>query len=221
MANRQSVGAMLCITFLLAPVAEAKNVVFFLGDGMGISTITAARIFAGQTRGADGEEFDLAFDHFDNVALIKTYNTDAQVPDSAGTITAIMSGQKTRMGVVGVAANVARDDCAAALANPLPSLAELAEARGLKTGIVSTARITHATPAGSYAHAANRNWEDSASLPPEAKAAGCKDIAQQLLDTPHGDGPDVILGGGRALLPDSVVDPEHSKKLVSAMTDVI
>ena len=213
MANRQSVGVMLCITFLLAPVAEAKNVVFFLGDGMGISTITAARIFAGQTRGADGEEFDLAFDHFDNVALIKTYNTDAQVPDSAGTITAIMSGQKTRMGVVGVAANVARDDCAAALANPLPSLAELAEARGLKTGIVSTARITHATPAGSYAHAANRNWEDSASLPPEAKAAGCKDIAQQLLDTPYGDGPEVILGGGRAhFLPDSVVDPEHSKK---------
>ena len=213
MANRQSVGVMLCITLLLAPVAEAKNVVFFLGDGMGISTITAARIFAGQTRGTDGEEFDLAFDHFDNVALIKTYNTDAQVPDSAGTITAIMSGQKTRMGVVGVAANVARDDCAAALANPLPSLAELAEARGLKTGIVSTARITHATPAGSYAHAANRNWEDSASLPPEAKAAGCKDIAQQLLDTPYGDGPDVILGGGRAhFLPDSVVDPEHSKK---------
>ena len=100
MANRQSVGVMLCITLLLAPVAEAKNVVFFLGDGMGISTITAARIFAGQTRGADCEEFDLAFDHFDNVALIKTYNTDAQVPDSAGTITAIMSGQKTRMGVV-------------------------------------------------------------------------------------------------------------------------
>ena len=122
MANRQSVGVMLCITLLLAPVAEAKNVVFFLGDGMGISTITAARIFAGQTRGADGEEFDLAFDHFDNVALIKTYNTDAQVPDSAGTITAIMSGQKTRMGVVGVAANVARDDCAAALANPSRSI---------------------------------------------------------------------------------------------------
>ena len=68
MANRLSVGAILGITFLLAPVAEAKNVVFFLGDGMGISTITAARIFAGQTRGTDGEEFDLAFDHFDNVA---------------------------------------------------------------------------------------------------------------------------------------------------------
>ena len=213
MTNRLSAGVVFCITLLLAPSASAKNVVFFLGDGMGISTITAARIFAGQLQGANGEEFDLAFDRFDNVALIKTYNTDAQVPDSAGTITAIMAGQKTRIGVVGVAANVARDDCVAALDNPLPSIAELAEERGLRTGIVSTARITHATPAGSYAHSPNRNWEDSASLPAEAKAAGCTDIAQQLLDTPHGDGPDVILGGGRAhFLPDSMVDPEYSKK---------
>jgi alkaline phosphatase len=213
MTNRLSAGVVFCITLLLAPSASAKNVVFFLGDGMGISTITAARIFAGQLQGADGEEFDLAFDRFDNVALIKTYNTDAQVPDSAGTITAIMAGQKTRIGVVGIAANVARDDCVAALDNPLPSIAELAEERGLRTGIVSTARITHATPAGSYAHSPNRNWEDSASLPAEAKAAGCTDIAQQLLDTPHGDGPDVILGGGRAhFLPDSMVDPEYSKK---------
>ena len=80
----------------------AGNVVFFLGDGMGISTITAARIYAGQQLGKPGEEHDLAFDKFDNVALIKTYNVDAQVSDSAGTITAIMTGQKTRIGVVGV-----------------------------------------------------------------------------------------------------------------------
>ena len=52
---------------------EKKNVILFLGDGMGISTITAARIFAGQQAGLDGEEYDLAFDRFPNVALIKTY----------------------------------------------------------------------------------------------------------------------------------------------------
>ena len=65
----------------------AGNVVFFLGDGMGISTITTARIYAGQQL-ETGEALDLAFDKFDNVALIKTYNVDAQVSDSAGTITA-------------------------------------------------------------------------------------------------------------------------------------
>ena len=112
---------------------------------MGVSTITAARIYAGQQQGDPGEEYNLAFDHFDNVALVKTYNTDSQVPDSAGTITAIMSGQKTRIGVVGVDASVARDDCAAALKGSLPSIAELAEQGGLRTGVVSTARITHAT----------------------------------------------------------------------------
>lgn len=213
MANKLTGGVILSLGVLLAPIAAAKNVVFFLGDGMGISTITAARIFAGQQQGAQGEEFDLAFDRFDNVALIKTYNTDSQVPDSAGTISAIMTGEKTRIGVLNVDASVARDDCGAALKGQLPSLAELAEARGFKTGIVSTARVTHATPAGAYAHSPNRNWEDSASMPAEAKAAGCTDIAQQLLDTPHGDGPDVILGGGRAhFLPESVADPEYSKK---------
>ena len=105
-------------TFLLvlaSGASHAKNVIFFLGDGMGISTVTAARIFAGQTAGATGEEYDLAFDQFPHLALIKTYNTDAQVPDSAGTITAITTGEKTRIGVLGVNASVERDDCAAAL----------------------------------------------------------------------------------------------------------
>ena len=157
--NKLIVGVPISLALVLAPLAQAKNVVFFLGDGMGVSTITAARIFAGQQQGNSGEEYDLAFDRFDNVALIKTYNTDAQVPDSAGTITAIMTGQKTRIGVVGVDATVARDDCSASLNGGLPSVAELAEDAGLSTGVVSTARITHATPAGAYAHAPNRNWE--------------------------------------------------------------
>ena len=86
---------------------------------MGISTVTAARIFAGQAAGATGEEYDLAFDQFPHLALIKTYNTDAQVPDSAGTITAITTGEKTRIGVLGVNSNVERDDCAGALTNTL------------------------------------------------------------------------------------------------------
>ena len=69
-------------TFLMvfaSGASHAKNVIFFLGDGMGISTVTAARIFAGQTAGATGEEYDLAFDQFPHLALIKTYNTDAPV----------------------------------------------------------------------------------------------------------------------------------------------
>ena len=198
---------------LFNSASYAKNVIFFLGDGMGISTVTAARIFAGQAAGATGEEYDLAFDQFPHLALIKTYNTDAQVPDSAGTITAITTGEKTRIGVLGVNSSVERDDCAGALTNTLPTLAELAEQRGMSTGIVSTARITHATPAGAYAHSPNRNWESSASTPDEAEALGCRDIAAQLIAMSYGDGLDVIFGGGRReFMPIEADDPEYPSR---------
>ena len=204
---------LMCSLVLASGASHAKNVIFFLGDGMGISTVTAARIFAGQSAGATGEEYDLAFDRFPHLALIKTYNTNAQVPDSAGTITAITTGEKTRIGVLGVNGSVERDDCAAALTNTLPTLAELAEQKGMSTGIVSTARITHATPAGAYAHSPNRNWESSVSTPDQAEALGCKDIALQLVEMSHGDGLDVILGGGRReFLPIEADDPEYPSR---------
>ena len=171
---------------------KAKNVILFIGDGMGISTITAGRIYAGQKLGQSGEEYVLPFERFDNVALVKTYNTNAQVPDSAGTATAMHSGQKTRIGVLGVGSNAVRGDCSSALANPLPLMGEHAKERGLALGIVTTARLTHATPASVYARSADRNWEGY--IEDEAEAAkGCKDIAQQLVESDF----DVALGGGK------------------------
>jgi alkaline phosphatase len=207
---RSAVELLCLLTLLLAAPVQAKNVILFLGDGMGISTVTAARIYAGQITGATGEEYSLSFETFPNLALIKTYNSDAQVPDSAGTITALLTGEKTRIGVLGINSNVPRDDCVAALENTLPSIAEIAEDAGLATGIVSTARVTHATPAGLYAHTPNRNWEDSATTPVEAQTQGCRDIARQMIEMPNGDGLDVILGGGRAqFLPNDEDDPEY------------
>ncbi len=171
---------------------QAKNVILFIGDGMGISTITAARIYEGQKRGETGEENLLSFEHFDNVALVKTYNTDAQVPDSAGTATAMHSGQKTKIGVLGVGPGVTRGNCASALANPLPLLGEEVNERGLALGIVSTARMTHATPASVYARSANRNWEAFIEVAEGDDASACKDIATQLVESQF----DVALGGG-------------------------
>ena len=75
---------------------KAKNVILFIGDGMGISTITAARIYAGQMRGADGESFELAMETLPHMALSRTYSHDYQVADSAATATAMVSGVKTR-----------------------------------------------------------------------------------------------------------------------------
>lgn len=195
-----------------APSAGTQNVILFLGDGMGVSTVTAARILAGQRAGELGEEHVLPFETFPNVALVKTYNTDSQVADSAGTMSAIMTGEKTRIGMFGVNASVSQNDCAAALENELPTLLEEAEDTGHPTGVVTTARITHATPAATYGHTPNRNWEADAVLPASAAEAGCIDLARQLVEFDHGDGIDVMLGGGRAaFLPAGAADPEYGQ----------
>src|SRR5210317_272767 len=88
-----------------------SNVILFLGDGMGMATITAARIFDGQSRGEPGEENILPFETFPNVALVKTYKTNQQVPDSAGTATAIHTGTKTRAGVINIGPQARRRNC--------------------------------------------------------------------------------------------------------------
>jgi len=196
-----------------AMAGRARNVIVFLGDGMSLTTVAAARVLEGQRAGAPGEENLLAWERFPHTAFSKTYNTDSQTPDSAGTMTAIASGVKSHMGAIGVAAGQ-RDDCAGSLDRRLVSWLHLADAAGLATGIVSTARLTHATPAATYAHAPDRNWENDTDLPEPARAAGCRDIAQQLLDFPAGRGPSVVLGGGRGeFLPASVRDPEHDDKV--------
>ncbi len=191
---------------------KRQNVILFLGDGMGVSTVTAARILAGQRAGKLGEEHELSFEAFPNVALVKTYNTDSQVADSAGTMSAIMTGEKTRIGVFGISAAVSQNDCAGALENELPTLLEDAEDRGHPTGIISTARITHATPAATFSHTPNRGWEVDAVLPATAVEAGCRDLARQMVEFEHGNGMEVILGGGRAaFLPATVADPEYGQ----------
>lgn len=176
------------------PPAHAKNVILFIGDGMGISTVTAARIYEGQKRGQTGEENLLSFERFPQTALIKTYNTDAQVPDSAGTATAMNAGVKTRIGYIGVSEAATRDDCTTGMANPLPSTAEAAKRAGLQVGIVTTTRITHATPAAVFGHSVNRDWESDKDIPATERPEGCTDLAAQLVAFPF----DIALGGGRA-----------------------
>lgn len=186
---------------------RAKNVILFVGDGMGVSTLTAARILEGQMAGNPGEEGYLSFENFNHTALVKTYNVDAQTPDSAGTMTAMMSGLKTDVGVIGVDEDVERGDCSTVAGNEVVTALELAEIKGLSTGIISTARITHATPAATYAKSADRNWEDISDMDQEDIDQGCKDIADQLINFEDNleekfvgvdiDGIEVVMGGGR------------------------
>ena len=187
----------------------AKNVILFVGDGMCITTVTAARILDGQRKGGSGEDNSLAFERFPNVALSKTYSANQQTPDSAPTMTAMVTGVKTSDGVLSIAPQIARREPRGAVvaAGALATILERAEDRGLSTGVVTSTRVTHATPAACYAHIAERDWEGDADLP---AGTDVPDIARQLLDFSHGNGLEVVLGGGRAkFLTEGEADPEY------------
>lgn len=185
----------------------ARNVILFVGDGMGLTTETAARILAGQQLGGNGEDHVLSFEAMPFAGFSRTYNVDAQTPDSAGTMTAMMTGVKTDVGVLGVAEGVERGECGSVAGNELITALQLAELAGMATGIVTTARLTHATPAGTYAVSADRNWEDVSDMPADAVAAGCEDIASQFVNAEarlearypghQVDGFEIAMGGGR------------------------
>ncbi|NHK27646.1 alkaline phosphatase [Parvularcula flava] len=189
----------------------AKNVILFIADGMDPTTVTAARIFDGQQKGMSGEENVLAFETLPHLALSKTYNTNQQVADSAGTASAMLTGVKTKAGMISVSDEAMVGDCQGALDNPVMTAGELAKQAGMAVGVVSTARLTHATPATVYSHSADRDWESDADLPEGAE--GCTDIASQLISFPYGDGIDVALGGGRGnFMPKEMADPEYENR---------
>lgn len=177
---------------------RAKSSIIFIGDGMSLSTITAARILYGQLLNRSGEEEQLSFDKLNNVALIKTYNIDQQVPDSAATATAILCGVKTNFYTLGVNANVRLNDtnCQKIQQNHVDSIIKQAIDAGKSTGIITNTRITHATPAAAYAHVSNRRWECDSHVPKTLDPA-CKDIARQLIEDEPGNKMNVIMGGGR------------------------
>jgi len=198
----------------LTPITgKAKSAILFIGDGMSVATVTAARILEGQQRGESGEENLLSFERLPYTALIKTYNVDQQVPDSAGTATAMVTGVKSNGWMLSVNERVAFRDHSSVHHNKLTTILELAERVGLATGIVTTSRVTHATPAACYGHAADRDWEADSDLPTAAKASDFPDLARQLIEFPEGNGLEVVLGGGRRnFLPGDAQDPEYADK---------
>jgi alkaline phosphatase len=188
---------------------RAKNVILFVGDGMGVSTVTAARILEGQLRGVDGEYNRLSFERFPFTGFSVTASANQQTSDSAPTGTALVAGVKTNNYAISVDQTIKTQETDAAItaAKSVATILERAEQRGMATGIVTTTRITHATPAVNYAHISYRDWEADSDLP---AGATVKDIALQLAEFTHGDGIEVVLGGGRAqFLPKTQADPEY------------
>jgi alkaline phosphatase len=192
-----------------AAPARAKNLILFVGDGMGVSTVTAARVYLDQATGDGGPMRELAMDNAEYGALSRTYSHNNVVSDSASTATAMTAGIKTLSGVLGVTYGVARE-CPSIAEHKVTTLFDLAEAAGRATGVVTTTSITHATPAAAYAHTFDRAHESDSRMGQGAVDAGCVDIARQLVEWPAGDGFEIALGGGRAnFLPATTPDPER------------
>lgn len=180
-----------------APAATPKNVIFFLGDGYGIVPMTAARIYA------VGEDGDTAIDTFPETAFVKTYSLDAQVTDSAPSMAAYMTGVKSRNEVLAMNGDTLAvapgKDATTGVSNAVnncpatgngaaaTTLLELAIAQGRATGVVSTARLTHATPAATYAHVCHRNAEYEIARQAVPGGAG--------FNAALGAGVDVLMGG--------------------------
>ncbi|XP_004411769.1 PREDICTED: alkaline phosphatase, tissue-nonspecific isozyme isoform X2 [Odobenus rosmarus divergens] len=137
-----------------------------------------------------------------------TYNTNAQVPDSAGTATAYLCGVKANEGTVGVSAATQRAQCNTTQGNEVTSILRWAKDAGKSVGIVTTTRVNHATPSAAYAHSADRDWYSDNEMPPEALSQGCKDIAYQLMYNVRDI--EVIMGGGRKyMFPKNSTDVEY------------
>ncbi|MCF3935495.1 alkaline phosphatase [Acuticoccus sp. M5D2P5] len=185
---------------------RAKNVILFVADGNGVGTNYALRVFAGQEEGKLGEEHVLPYETFPNLALVKTYNVNAQTPDSAPTAGSMNTGVKQVFNTINLDPDGAiHDECASEAGNELKTFAEMVSDEGKSVGIISTARLTHATPAAVYAKTANRNWEGAV---PE----GCdnsRDIAAQLFDQMTAGVVDIALGGGRRYFAPTGVNTEE------------
>ncbi|MDB4936271.1 MAG: alkaline phosphatase family protein [Labilithrix sp.] len=167
-----------------APAAKAKNILFFLGDGMGPTSVTAGRIYN------KGETGKLAMEKLEHAARVKTYSNDAQTTDSAPSMGAYMTGVKANNEVLAMSGDTVADknNCTAQNGKPVPTLLELAKKAGKSVGAVTTTEATHATPAATYAHICHRDL--------------AYDIAKQAVpggagyNAGLGTGLDVLLGGG-------------------------
>ena len=122
-----------------------KNIILMIGDGMGFGHVYSAMT-------ANGGH--LFLENFKYIGFSKTYSSDNYVTDSAAAGTALSTGVKTYNGAIGVGPDK----------KPVPNIRDLAEEKGLKTGLVATSAITHATPATFIAHVTSRgSYEDIAA----------------------------------------------------------
>lgn len=157
-----------------ARTKRARNVILFLADAGGVPVLNAASLHG------YGAPLKLQVQTWPHVGLSETSPVDGFVTDSANGMTAIMTGRKTKNGVISQGPDAIRSQTDGQV---LKTILEYAEERGLRTGVITDGPVTDATPAACYAHSNERdNWGD---------------IFPQALAPRFGDGVDVLIGAGR------------------------
>lgn len=161
--------------------ARARNIILFLADAGGVPTLSAASLLG------YGEPLRLHVQQWPYLGLSETSPVDDFVSDSANGMSSIVTGVKTRNGVISQGPDAVRGQSDGA---PTKTLLEYAEERGLWTGVVTTQSIADATPAANYAHSNDRgNWGE---------------IFAQAFTPRFGDGVDVMFGAGRQQVGDQL-----------------
>lgn len=122
-------------------IVEVKpSIILLVGDGMGLSQLSTAFYYG---------DMDPNFARFKEIGLIKTSSSKHKITDSAAAATAFACGEKTYNGAVGLDSD----------STIIPNLVEILSTVGYNTGLISTSSITHATPAGFYAHVTSRSLQ--------------------------------------------------------------
>ena len=185
---RLVIALLLLVPTVLAAERRAKNVILFLADAGGIPTIHAASLHG------YGTARRLFLQRMPHIALMDTSSASRFVTDSAAGMTAIVTGHRTNNSMVAQSASGERG---VRDGEPLKTILEYAEERGLSTGIITNDALSGATPAALYAKANDR--------------ANTAVIFQQIFTPRFGDGVDVMIGAGR---------PAVAKALAAAGADL-
>lgn len=174
---------------------RARNVILFLADAAGIPSLNAASLYAYRA------PLQLNVQAWPHVGLSETSPSSGLVSDSASGMTAIVTGRKTRNGVISQGPEAVRGKKDGPL---LKTILEYAEDRGLRTGVVTDMPITDATPAACYAHSNERGkWGD---------------IFTQIFSPRFGDGVDILIGAGRAAIEKQLKDQGRSFEALAAQS---
>jgi alkaline phosphatase len=198
--------ALVLLPAALSAQSRARNVILFLADAGGTSTLAAASLHG---HGAPRQLFIQKLPH---IGLSDTTTATQIVTDSAAGMTAIVTGHKTQNGVIAMSASTVRGKQDGEL---LKTILEYAEERGLSTGVISNDSLTGATPASTYAHVNDRGQTAA--------------IFKQVFTPRFGDGVDVMIGGVRpniakALAADGSdldsLSRNHMRPILSAIAQV-